>query len=325
MGTLKLSLIALIIVFYITGCASSKSAPFQNPGPPPAVADTATGQQDGSTLDNDNKVTWPDIPPTTVNSKLEVKGHVASNQKLWINNQEIQPGADGSYTFPVDLQPGENKIDLKVYNSASLLIAQQTKTVKLQIPPQLTILNPANNSGTSDQPVFNIKGLTSPENTLYLNGEKVLIQPDGSFSRPVTLKPGSNEIQYLVTSKDGQKREGKLIITFNPPVPNLYLEAPQYNSSVSGQTNSLTLIGLTEPYNLVQVFVNGDDVNTSMKSIAYEGKVDASGKFTVTVNLSQGDNYIRVIVTNSYGKTKSKDLRINGKQPPSNNTGHGGW
>ncbi|WP_220427498.1 hypothetical protein [Desulfotruncus alcoholivorax] len=79
------------------------------------------------------------------------------------------------------------------------------------------------------------------------------------------------------------------------------------------KTNQVTVQGITQPGNLVQVFLNGSNASTKMKSHVYQTTIDKTGKFQSTVDLSQGNNSITIVATNSYGISTSKVLTINGK------------
>ena len=61
-------------------------------------------------------------------------------------------------------------------------------------PPELKITNPASDTITNSNSI-QISGITEPETTLIINGEKVIVQADGSFYQPLFLQPGLNTIK----------------------------------------------------------------------------------------------------------------------------------
>jgi len=73
-------------------------------------------------------------------------------------------------------------------------------------PPELSIMNPNNNTTTADNFV-NINGRTEPGAEVIINGEQILIESDGSFSKELGLKYGLNTIYITAQKKYSRKNE----------------------------------------------------------------------------------------------------------------------
>jgi len=77
---------------------------------------------------------------------------------------------------------------------------------KVFAPPKLEIYYPSNDLIVSD---FNmtISGQTEAEATVDINGEQILIDAKGNFSKDVTLKNGLNDIIIRARQKYGQESQ----------------------------------------------------------------------------------------------------------------------
>lgn len=86
------------------------------------------------------------------------------------------------------------------YDSAS-------KTYKATVPPELSVTSPVNKLVTNKTTVTvagTTNDATSSPVTLTINGSAVTVYDDGTFSKDITLKDGSNTI--TVVAKDGAGR-----------------------------------------------------------------------------------------------------------------------
>ena len=109
---------------------------------------------------------------------------------------------------------------------------QQTKTIPLKpaitrdgLPkptPEnsvaLSIDEPKDES-LSDRRSIQVKGRTSPENTVVVstNQEDIVAKPttDGKFSITITIDSGSNKIVTRAIAPNGEEKEDIRIVTFN--------------------------------------------------------------------------------------------------------------
>lgn len=69
-------------------------------------------------------------------------------------------------------------------------------------PPQLIIDTPTDASVTRDPQII-VSGHTAPETAVEINGQSVFARPDGTFTQPVELQVGSNQIFIRATKQHG--------------------------------------------------------------------------------------------------------------------------
>ncbi len=72
-------------------------------------------------------------------------------------------------------------------------------------PPELTVLTPATDLITKNHAI-QITGKTELETNLIINGQKVLVQPDGQFLMQLFLQPGVNTIKITAKKRHSAER-----------------------------------------------------------------------------------------------------------------------
>ena len=308
---IKYLILLSIALLMMSGCSKKNSPQPDTQSSDPNTTATQTTQ---SIQIPENIL--PIIPEVASDKNLNVIWIPQQGEKLYINNKEVKTD-DNDNIIIDELKPGKNEIDLMLY-SGSRLISHQKKTITYNPFPELNILTPIKTETSTDKPFTIISGNITPGSKLFIDYDEVSVETDGFFGKKCVLKPGKNSFIVKAVGKDGKISTGTVTMTFNPPKPTVTIQTPGFNSAeVSDSTeNSLTLMGLTEPYNLVQVFVNPDDQKQAMKSAAYEGTVDASGKFSASIKLSESANIVRLIVTNRFGVSVTNDYPVTGKKAP---------
>lgn len=71
------------------------------------------------------------------------------------------------------------------------------------IPPALVIESPRENAQTPSN--LSVTGTTDPNATVYVNNESVSINPDGKFTKSLTLFPGKNTITVKSKNRFGKE------------------------------------------------------------------------------------------------------------------------
>lgn len=84
-----------------------------------------------------------------------------------------------------------------------------------QGPPNLLISTPEDNKIVT-QDLIDITGKTDIDSTLLINGEVLLLKPDGSFAASVSLKEGVNTLSITSINKLEKKTEKVLTIIYRP-------------------------------------------------------------------------------------------------------------
>jgi len=82
------------------------------------------------------------------------------------------------------------------------------------IPPEIIILNPASDL-TINENRISITGKTEPETEITINGEVVLIDSEGRFTKVINLKTGLNIISIIGQKKYSRKNKitRKILVT----------------------------------------------------------------------------------------------------------------
>ena len=90
---------------------------------------------------------------------------------------------------------------------------RSVKTVFDDVPPQLAITAPPE-MFVSPLPTVEIKGKTERDARVKVNGQKVAVGPDGTFSFPLPLKEGVNLVTIEAVDPAGNAEYGKRFITY---------------------------------------------------------------------------------------------------------------
>lgn len=160
---------------------------------------------------------------------------------------------------------------------------------KVLPPPVLNI--PFESTSSSK---ISITGYSTAETKveIYLDDEiqtTVSTKEDGSFvSDLIILNLGTNNIYGKTVDNEGNKslasKNTKVI--YDNQKPKLDLDQPQDNQTITGGDKKVTVSGSVAPTNTVSVTING------MRVI-----LNTEGKFSQTIDLSEGDNNITVAAT----------------------------
>jgi len=82
-------------------------------------------------------------------------------------------------------------------------------------PPALQIYSPENNAIVENS-LIDITGQTDIDSTLFVNGEKILLQTDGSFATSLNLREGVNTLSVTSINKLDKKTEKVLTVIYRP-------------------------------------------------------------------------------------------------------------
>jgi hypothetical protein len=195
------------------------------------------------------------IPKVVYTKTQNISGcGAAPNSKIKIilnGNNPIFVDVDerGCMTYSAELNEGINKIDFYDLNSA------KSDPVSVQIeyvikPPSLEITQPLQNSeikvatGKKDQEII-IKGKTDIGADIFVNGDKVVVNDDGSFETKIQLSLGEDKIKVLADNGDKtteQEVTVKLVeetkTNNNSSSPNNTNGNPSSSSTNNGSNNN---------------------------------------------------------------------------------------
>lgn len=137
---------------------------------------------------------------------------------------------------------------------------------------------------------------------LYVNGSLYDTAPLASNQRfsfdNVKLTDGNNTIRARVkkgtTVSDFTKNYD---VSYSVGTPKLDVSSPTDNQEFKRGDQTITVQGVTDPDNDITV--------NDSKAI-----VDGSGNFSYYLNLSEGDNTIKITAKNTAGKTTDKSIKV---------------
>lgn len=163
-------------------------------------------------------------PPEAVSESslsLEGFGEPESLVILVVNNQalpEQQIATDGTFTYQLELQAGENTIAAYSRDQAgneSNLSREFTTSFDNQAP-ELEITEPTDGQTiqTLRNQTISVTGITEPDATVYLNGRRTKANQDGEFKLSFQLNEGSNELVFKAEDAAGNSMEKTITVNF---------------------------------------------------------------------------------------------------------------
>lgn len=81
--------------------------------------------------------------------------------------------------------------------------------------PSLKISSPRENEVVKSLTV-SVKGNTDPDATLFVEGEAIIVNSDGSFSSEISLFPGKSSVSFIAENRFGRKTQKTLNIEVKP-------------------------------------------------------------------------------------------------------------
>ncbi len=134
------------------------------------------------------------------------------DQPLWIQEKEVKVNEDGSFETRQQLNEGENSILIRCYDEAGNYTDRTLNIILDTVPPELTIFSPSHESTILSSSVT-IKGKTSPDAQLTLQGTLVPLDEEGNFEHSYNFpRQGLNTIIIEATDSAGNisQKEWKL-------------------------------------------------------------------------------------------------------------------
>ena len=196
---------------------------------------------------------------------------------------------EGSNTFYAWAKDAAGNVSLAKSATVTVTIATEDTT-----KPTLTISALANGALTN-KVTLNISGNASDAGGILavtVNGQAVVVNPDGSFSTAVSLAVGANTITVIATDNAGNQQTDSRTITSDPMAPILGIVSPADNSN--SVQSFITLSGTISENSTVTFSVNGG----SPQAASIDGD-----SFTATVYLEAGVNTILVTATDLAGNS----------------------
>lgn len=212
---------------------------------------------------------------------------------------------DGNYVTSVSgaqivVDYGVHKISY--YSTAGNIVEKvHTQVIKFDnAAPVLTINSPQSGSYAKSSECT-ITGSVKDDylDKLLINGNKVEVLSDGSFSYKVNLNPGKNVFKILAEDMAGNKTERDISVIYDTTVPKISLASPQNWQEF--KEPDVTVSGTVSPPEHIKLTINGNPVD-----------VMADGSFTYSIMLEKPGMYaIKVVAEYEFsGKKAEQDVVI---------------
>ncbi len=175
---------------------------------------------------------------------------------------------------------------------------QQVQTIIL--PPTLNPPATATNSATIS---IAGKGQTGLTVILYVNGKEFkqsAVKTDGTFTiAAIPLTDGANTISAKLTdAKENLSDLSNIVsVTYGNTPPKLVISDPADNATVNGDTNTVTVNGMTD-----------DNVTVTINDRLVVIKTDNS--FSYSYPLNDGDNILKIIATDAAGNQTTTQRKV---------------
>jgi hypothetical protein len=145
--------------------------------------------------------------------------------KTWSFNNLTLPGSSESrFQLPVELPDGKYYLRLAAFDG---LAESAARTVSFTVdtrPPVITLLTP---TGEADQATIIISGEVDEPSALTLNGQPLITEARGRFSRELPLLAGNNIITLIATDAAGNTGRAAATILFDLAAPHLKILKPK--------------------------------------------------------------------------------------------------
>jgi len=125
----------------------------------------------------------------------------------------LQPiDAEGRFLMTLELAEGPNEIATTLMVN-DVPFATSARTVTLDVTkPALTVTNPSADTEDLVGPDVTVAGRSEPFAIVTVNGRRVLVAPDGSFSDTITVPSGSLELTVVARDRAGNETQTRLVV-----------------------------------------------------------------------------------------------------------------
>lgn len=252
-------------------------------------------------------MTIMNCPETSDQKEITIWGTVSDKNdpntvavKVTVNGEFARVESRGNWSKNVTLKEGDNTFTITATNSLGKT-ATEVRTVTFGAgAPTLKIVNCPE---VSDQKEVTIWGTVSDANDknavkVAINGNFVVVESRGNWSKKVTLKEGDNTFTITATNSLGKTATEMRTITFGVEPPTLIVtncpEVSDKDKVVIGGNVSDVNDGVN-----VKVTINGNFVG-----------LDYHGNWGKEIKLKEGKNTVTIVATNSLGKSVTEERTI---------------
>ncbi|HMB04624.1 MAG TPA: hypothetical protein VKP69_12900, partial [Isosphaeraceae bacterium] len=313
--------------------------------PVPEVADVVLDPSDAVVY----AAPGADPPHARLRARLIATGDRHPFEAAILVNGEEQPGrpvideAAGTLTAEVPLQPGDNRIQVRLGNAWRSAWITEPVGVTYRRPPRVVALE---TGAVGDRPFLDVSARVESPDDLPPTRGKVVVKGKrasgaeidvGEFrrdeaawvlsAREVPIEPGENAVEVWAWNDDGRSREpgrraGIIYRAPPPPKPEVEFLSPARDTTVSTPAPAVEFRVRSEsPLTKVELLRLRSESDRQVVHAADVAKLlkGAQGRFEVraapVVTLVPQDNLLRVVAVNAGGESTAS-LRLSYLPPP---------
>lgn len=225
---------------------------------------------------------------TTREPNLSIEGTTDPNTTVWISGdpRPVTVDARGVFRLTRLLDEGLNPLDIRAVDAAgneallSRLVTLRTR------PPDLTLLEPAENNAFVSNNLVTVRGQVPPDVAVTVNEREATVAEDGEFVLDLVLEEGENVLEVVAVDAAGNESRAERRLTLRSQGPTIALASVPDGLVV--RDPSVRVTGRVDPG--AQLQVNGNTV-----------PVDANGNFSTLVALQGGNNLITLTASDLAG------------------------
>lgn len=225
-----------------------------------------------------------------------------------------------NFSTDFKLRPGNNEVIISASNSAgsdeaSVIIIYQDTYIPPPPPsydrPSITFINPPRQNANSNQARFDIKATVNNVDSkrdieFSVNGQMIrdfdYSSRTRTFSAPINLRTGKNEICIVAKNRAGKVQEDVYIYYEEATKrPVVEITQPRNNPSETNQRNvniKANIRNIDSKQDIIYT-INGRSSN----SFSYDNR---RSSFTADIRLDQGRNTVRIEARNSAGRASDE-------------------
>lgn len=236
----------------------------------------------------------------TADSALTIEGSTDANVTVLVsgNPQPVPVDARGLFQATRQLSEGSNIFDIRAIDAAGNESIISREVILRTQPPELVLLEPAENNGFVKNSLMTVRGVTSSDASVIINGNQATVNEEGQFLIDLVLDEGENIIRVVASDPVGNQSSVERYINLSTTGPTITLSSVPDGLTVTDP--SLRVSGQTSPG--VQLQVNGNPT-----------PVDANGNFSALVPLQGGNNRIVVTASDLAGNASTVERNVHYK------------
>lgn len=124
---------------------------------------------------------------------------IEPDRNLTIQDKSVEVRDDGSFFYDATLLEGINEITVHLEDDAGRYVEKKYTVLLDSIPPKLEVVYPIQNATILEKKML-LRGKTESSAVLVINGEFVLVEEDGSFSKEISLsRVGVEQVEIIAT------------------------------------------------------------------------------------------------------------------------------